>query len=156
MLLREEEDAMRTKLPALFVGVSLLLAGAPVLAHHTFSAEFDPRQPVKLTGTVTRVEWINPHAWIFIDVKRPDGTVENWGVETGAPFALTRRGADRSTFSIGLVIEVMGYRAKNGSTRVNGEEVKLPNGKSLFLGSSAGDAPYAARRRALDKENEAK
>ena len=142
---------MRTKVATVCAGVSLLLAGVPLLAHHTFSAEFDPRQPVTLTGTVTKVEWVNPHGWIFLDVKRPDGVVENWGVETGAPYALTRRGADRSTFPIGLVIEVKGYRAKNGSTKANGEEVKLPNGKTLFLGSSAGDAPYAAKARAIDK-----
>ena len=143
---------MRTTLAAAVVGVGLLLAGVPVLAHHSFSAAYDLQLPVALTGTITKVEWTNPHGWIFIDVKRPDGSVVNWGIETGAPTALARRGVKKGVLAVGMVVEVRGYRAKDGSATANGDDLRLPDGRSLLLAGSAGDAPYAAKVRAAEKE----
>jgi hypothetical protein len=121
--------------------VLLVLAAAPVLAHHAFSAEFDAKKPVKLTGTVTRMEWINPHAWIHIDVKRPDGTMEKWMIEGGTPNTLFRRGFTKNSVLPGTVIVVDGYQAKDGSQKANGRDLTLPDGKKLFLGSSGTGAP---------------
>ena len=124
--------------------VILAAAGAaPVSAHHAFAAEFDAKKPVKLQGTVTKMEWINPHAWIHLDVKKPDGTVEEWMIETGTPNTLLRRGFTRESLKNGTVVIVDGYQSKDGSLRANGRDITLPNGQTLFLGSSAGDAPYA-------------
>jgi hypothetical protein len=109
--------------------------------------------PVVLTGTITKVERTNPHGWIFIDVKRPDGTVVNWAIETGGPLALARRGIKKDTLAAGMVVVVRGYRAKDGSATANGDDMKLPNGQNLFLGSSSGDAPYAAKAKEIDKGN---
>jgi hypothetical protein len=133
---------MRTKrfgLTAAFV--LLILAAAPVLAHHAFSAEFDAKKPVKLTGTVSKMEWINPHAWIHIDVKRPDGKVEKWMIEGGTPNTLFRRGFTKNSVLPGTVIIVDGYQAKDGSQKANGRDLTLPDGKKLFLGSSGTGAP---------------
>jgi hypothetical protein len=123
------------------VVVLALLSGAPVWAHHAFAAEFDAKKPVKLRGTVTKMEWINPHAWIHVDVKRADGTVDEWMVEAGTPNTLLRRGFTRDSLKPGTEIIVDGYQSKDGSLRANGRDVTLPDGKTLFLGSSAPDAP---------------
>lgn len=130
----------RTTMSVLVVGGCL--AASPVPAHHSFSAEFDATQPVALTGTITKVERTNPHGWIFIDVKRPDGTVVNWAIETGAPVQLARRGITRDAIKIGMVVEVRGYRARDGSATVNGDDIRLPDGKSLRLA----DTPRPADR----------
>ena len=123
--------------------VSLLaLAAVPASAHHAFAAEFDAKKPVKLRGTVTKMEWINPHAWIHVDVKKTDGTVEEWMIETGTPNTLLRRGFTRESLKAGTEVVVDGYQSKDGSLRANGRDITLPNGKTLFLGSSGGDAPY--------------
>jgi hypothetical protein len=128
--------------------VSLLfLAGAPAFAHHAFAAEFDAKKPVKLSGTVTKMEWINPHAWIHIDVKKPDGTVEEWMIETGTPNTLLRRGFTRESLKVGTQVIVDGYQSKDGSLRANGRDITLPDGKTLFLGSSGGDAPYQTKEK---------
>jgi len=127
---------MRTKLAVVFAAAGLLLAAAPVWAHHAFAAEFDAKKPVKLTGPVTKVEWINPHAWIHIDVKGPDGKVINWMVEGGSPNTLLRRGFTRNSLEIGTVIVVDGYQAKDGTNRANGRDITFPDGKKLFVGSS--------------------
>ena len=132
---------MRTKLSVVMVGVSLLLAGVPVVAHHSFAAEFDSAQPVTLSGTVTKMEWINPHAWIHLDVKKPDGTVESWEIETGNPSALIRRGFNRNSLPPGVEITVQGFRAKDGGMRANGRDLTFKDGKKLFVGSSGTGAP---------------
>jgi hypothetical protein len=124
-----------------FVAVGLLMAAVPVMAHHAFSAEFDANRPIKLTGTVTRMEWINPHAWIHIDVKKPDGTVEKWMIEGGTPNTLLRRGFTKNSLAIGTEIQVDGYQAKDGSMKGNGRDLTLPDGKKLFMGSSGTGAP---------------
>ena len=118
-----------------------MLAGAPVWAHHAFAAEFDAKKPVKLRGTVTKMEWINPHAWIHVDVKKEDGTVDEWMVEAGTPNTLLRRGFTRDSLKPGTEIVVDGYQSKDGSLRANGRDVTLPDGKTLFLGSATPDAP---------------
>jgi hypothetical protein len=136
---------MRTPLFIAATGVIMLAAGAPLLAHHAFAAEFDATKPVTLTGTVTKMEWINPHAWLHIDVKGPDGKVVSWMVEGGAPNALLRRGWNRNSVVPGTVVKVEGFRAKDGSTRANGRDVTLPDGKRLFIGSSGTGAPIDGR-----------
>jgi hypothetical protein len=131
---------MTFSIPA--AGLGLLLAVGPVFAHHAFSAEFDAKKEVKLTGTVTKMEWINPHAWIHIDVKKPDGKVDQWMIEGGTPNALMRRGLTRDSLPPGTVIIVDGYQAKDGSLRANGRDLTFPDGRKLFLGSSGTGAPY--------------
>ena len=134
---------MRTKLFALIAGLGVLLAAVPVSAHHAFGAEFDASKPVKFRGTVTKMEWINPHAWIHIDVKGDDGKVTSWMIETAAPNALLRRGWTKNSLLIGTDILVEGYQAKDGTNRANGSIITFTDGKKLFVGSSAGD-PGAA------------
>ncbi len=119
----------------------LLLAGTPLVAHHAFSAEFNPNAPVKLQGPITKVELINPHAWIHIKVTKPDGKVEDWAVEGGTPNTLQRRGITRNTVAIGTVIVVQGYQAKDGTLRANGRNITFPDGRTLFMGSSGTGAP---------------
>jgi hypothetical protein len=125
----------------LLTGALLLAIGAAVSAHHSFAAEFDANQPIQLRGTVVRVEWINPHTWIHMDVKKPDGAVERWMIEGGTPNTLLRRGIKKDSLPQGTEIMVDGYKAKNGSNRANGRDVTFPDGRKLFLGSSGTGAP---------------
>jgi hypothetical protein len=133
---------MRTKLLRLIVGTSLLAGAAvPVVAHHSFAAEFDANKPVTIKGTVSKVEWTNPHSWIHIEVKGPDGKVETWAVEGGAPNALIRRGWTKNSVPVGVEIIVEGFQAKDGSFRANGRDITFPDGKRLFIGSEGTGAP---------------
>jgi Family of unknown function (DUF6152) len=121
---------------ALAVSVGLLLAEAPMMAHHSFAAEFDGTKPVDLTGTVTKVDWVNPHSWIYIDVKGDDGSVANWGLETGPPNVLYRGGWRRDTVKPGDVIKVHGFLAKDGSHTIAARQIQTPDGRKLFAGSA--------------------
>jgi len=136
---------MRTNTRALLAGAALLMGAAPVSAHHSFAAEFDSNQPIQLRGAVARVEWINPHTWIHIDVKDPDGKVVRWMIEGGTPNTLLRRGLTKNSLPQGTEILVDGYRAKNGTNRANGRDITFPDGRKLFLGSSGTGAPRDGR-----------
>jgi hypothetical protein len=129
---------------AMVVGVAALfgLAVRPASAHHAFAAEYDANRPVKFEGTVTKMEWINPHAWIHVDRKMPDGTVQQWMIEFGTPNTLLRRGFTRDSLKPGTVIVIDGYGSKDGSLHANGRDVTLPDGRTLFAGSATPDAPY--------------
>ena len=122
-------------------GIVALAASVPVLAHHAFSAEFDANAPVTLRGPVTKIEWINPHAWIHMESKGAGGKPEVWMVEGGTPNTLQRNGISRDSIKVGTEIVVDGYRAKNGSNRANGRDVTFPDGRKLFMGSSGTGAP---------------
>ena len=135
---------MRIRLIVAVAGLGLVLAGTAVslAAHHAFAAEFDANKPVTLRGTLTRMEWINPHVWLHMDVKMPDGTVENWAIEAGTPNNLFRRGFTKVSMTPGIEIVVDGYQAKSGLKRANGRDLTFADGKQLFLGSSGTGAPY--------------
>jgi hypothetical protein len=122
-------------------GVLLGLCAAPLMAHHAFASEFDAKKPIRFQGTVTKMEWINPHAWIHVAVKKPDGTVEEWMIEAGTPNTLFRRGLTKNSLLPGTEVVVDGYQAKDGALRANGRDLTLPNGKTLLIGSAGTGAP---------------
>ena len=122
-------------------GFGVVLGSSAAFAHHAFTAEFDAKSPVRLQGTVKRVEWINPHTWIHIDVKKPNGTIEEWMIEGGTPNTLFRRGVTKDALKPGTAIVVDGYRAKDGGLRANGRDLSFPDGRKLFMGSSGTGAP---------------
>ena len=136
---------MKQQHVAMLVGFAWIFA-APAWAHHAFAAEFDAKKPVHLVGVVSKVELINPHAWIHVDVKASDGTVTTWMVEAGSPNVLLRRGFTKNTVQKGTSVIVDGYQAKDGSMRANGRDITLPDGKKLFLGSSGTGAPYDEKK----------
>jgi len=127
---------------AAVLAMPLVLAVRPASAHHAFGAEYDAKRPVKFEGTVTKMEWINPHAWVHVDVTKTDGTVEHWMVEFGTPNTLLRRGFTKDSLKPGTVIKVDGYGSKDGSLHANGRDVTLPDGRTLFAGTASTDAPY--------------
>jgi len=132
---------MRTTLVMMLAGAGLIVATAGTSAHHAFAAEFDASKPIKLRGTVVKMEWINPHTWIHLDVKTPKGTVERWMIEGGPPNALYRRGFTQKSLPQGSEIVVEGFRAKDGSLRGNGRDLTFADGRRLFVGSSGTGAP---------------
>ena len=134
---------MRTSLnlTILGVGFGLWLAATSTSAHHAFTAEFDANQPVTMRGLVTKIEWINPHSWLYVDVKGPDGQVVNWRFELGAPNALFRRGWRKDSIPLGIEVEVTGFRGKSGRPIANGRTIKFADGRELFAGSSGTGAP---------------
>ena len=127
------------------IGISMLVWVVPIAAHHAFAAEFDAKRPLKLQGTVTKMEWVNPHSWLYIDVKGPDGMVVSWAVEAGAPNAMFRRGFRKDSVPPGTEVVVDGYQAKDGSLKANGRSITLPDGKTVFVGSSGTGAPQDSR-----------
>ena len=130
---------MKTKFISAVAAVGMLLAGAPAMAHHSFAAEFDAEKPVKLTGTVTKIEWTNPHAYFYIDVKDASGKVTNWGLEMGSPNGLMRQGWSRNSLKVGDQVSIEGSQAKDGSKVANARSVVLAGGQKLFAASSQGN-----------------
>jgi hypothetical protein len=124
----------------LFIVGGVFLAALSARAHHSFSAEFDINQPITLTGVLTKMEWVNPHGWIYIDVKQPDGKVVNWAIEAGGPTQLLRRGLRKTDFPAGIEVTVEGFRARTGEPKANGRSVTMKDGKNFFLGPEAGQA----------------
>src|SRR5262245_63491532 len=131
---------MRRTITLLFA--MLLLGSVSLLAHHAFSAEFDEHKQITLKGTIAKMEWINPHAWLHIDVKEPDGAVTRWMIELGPPNSLIKRGWTKQSVPVGVGVTVVGYLSKDGAKRANGRDIILPDGKQLFAGSSGTGAPY--------------
>ena len=138
---------MHKKLAVAAAVGALLLAGtaASVSAHHAFAAEFDAERPVNFEGTVRKMEWVNPHVWIHMDVTKADGSTENWAFEGGTPNVLFRRGFTKQSLLPGTQIMVDGYQAKDGTNRANGRDLTFTDGTKLFLGSSGTGAPYELR-----------
>ena len=126
------------RIASFVLGVALLVPHT-VIGHHSFDAEFDRNKPVTLKGSVTRVDWGNPHIWVFMDVKDETGKVSNWGVEGGAPNALFRNGWRKDSLKVGDIVTVEGFRGRDGSQRANANRVTLPDGRRVFAGSSVGD-----------------
>jgi hypothetical protein len=132
---------MRTTLWIITVTAGLLALAVPVSAHHSFAAEFDADRPVTVKGTVTKMDWVNPHSWIYVDVKDESGKVVNWRFEMGPPNALLRMGWRKDSIPVGTPVEIQGYRAKSGEAVANAKQVKLPDGRELFSGGSAPTLP---------------
>ena len=130
---------MKKALSLSLIVLGMVAAAAPVYAHHAFAAEYDSNKPVSIRGKLTKVEWVNPHGWIHVDVTDDSGKITSWSVETGSPNALLRRGLRKTDFTAGLEVIINGYRAKNGTPTINGTSVKLPDGRNLFTGGSSPD-----------------
>jgi len=138
---------MKVKLLSAFLACGFVLSAMTASAHHSFAAEFDISKPVALKGTLTKMAWVNPHGWIYMDVKTPDGKVENWAIEAGGPTALLRRGLRATDFPVGLEIVVEGYRSKDGSPKANGQKVTFADGRNFFLGPDDASNPAAGAQR---------
>jgi Family of unknown function (DUF6152) len=129
---------MRRKLAVPVAGTILLLAVAHAWAHHSFSAEFDLKKPIHFTGTLTKVEWVNPHTWLHVDVKAPDGQVTSWMLEAGTPNVLFRRGFTKASVPVGIEVVVDGFQAKDGSPKGSARDLTFPDGRKVFLGADPG------------------
>jgi hypothetical protein len=125
---------------------ALLLAAVPAAAHHAFAAEFDTDRPVKVRGTITKIEWVNPHAWLYVDVKSADGKVVNWHFELGPPNALFRLGWKKDAIPVGTEVEITGFRAKSMEAVANGRSIILPDGRELFSGGSGPGSEGAGKQ----------
>jgi hypothetical protein len=132
---------MSRKVWAAVASAAIIGASSTLLAHHAFSAEFDANAPVTLKGPITKIEWINPHAWIHMESKAKDGKTEEWMVEGGTPNTLQRNGITRESIKVGTIIVVSGYKAKDGRMRANGRDITFPDGRTMFMGSSGTGAP---------------
>jgi hypothetical protein len=137
---------MRLRISLATATLSVALLAPAAGAHHSFSAEFDETKPITLKGLLTKMDWVNPHGWIYVDVKGADGKVVNWAIEAGAPNALLRRGLRKTDFPAGIEVTVTGFLAKNGTPTANGRTVTLPDGREFFAGSSGGPVDGAERR----------
>jgi len=131
---------MRNTLTTIVAGALLAAFAAPAGAHHAFAANFDANRPIRFEAVITKMEWINPHVWIHVDARMPDGSVEQWMIEAGSPSMLFRQGLNKNSITAGMEVVVEGYQARNGSRRANGRDITLPDGRNLFL-SGAGDGP---------------
>jgi hypothetical protein len=138
-------DLMRKALLATVAGISVLLAAAPSNAHHSFAAEYDATKPITLKGTIVRFDFVNPHAWLYITVKEADGKETRWNIEMSSPNALIRRGVNKTSVPIGSEVTVVGYRARDNSSTMNGTSVKMSDGRNLFTGSEGTGAPATPR-----------
>jgi hypothetical protein len=134
---------MRTKLFTGLLVAGLLLTALPARAHHSFAAEFDVNKPVTITGVLTKMEWVNPHGWIYVDAMGPDGKIEHWSIEAGGPTQLLRRGLRKEDFPAGIEVTVKGYRSRDGTATANGTSVTMKDGRNFFMGSATtpGAAP---------------
>src|SRR5580765_2270781 len=132
---------MRVKAGVVVAVLSLIPAAVPVLAHHSFAAEYDANKPISITGSVTKLEWMNPHARFYVDVKEADGSITHWNFELGAIPVLVKQGWRRDSLKVGDMVTVEGSLAKDGSKTANARSVKLADGRRVFAGSSGGDAP---------------
>jgi hypothetical protein len=125
---------MRATLLTALLSVCVLLAARATDAHHSFAAEFDINKPVTLTGVLTRMDWVNPHGWMYVDVKAADGTMEHWSIQTGGPTQLLRRGLGKDTFPAGIGVTIKGYRARDSRTTAHAETITLKDGRNFFIG----------------------
>jgi hypothetical protein len=140
-IMQYNQDAMKITIGFALAAIGALVSALPLSAHHAFAAEFDVNKPVKLRGTVVKIEMVNPHSWIHVAVKSPDGTTTEWMIEGGSPNALIRHGFTKAALPVGTEVIFEGYQAKDGSPRANGRDITFPDGKKIFLGSSGPDGP---------------